>query len=100
MSTVNVALLQMSPCGVDQDANLDKGGAFWRKVHDMDADIWPFANTSLMGVISLRVRLLSGVLHTDSREHSFNVQSTSDARPRRHMLVFHRLRARFPYEAA
>lgn len=39
MSVVNVALLQMSSQGVDQEANLTKGEAFCRRAREMGADI-------------------------------------------------------------
>src|SRR4051794_1850727 len=39
MSLLNVALLQMTACGNDQDANLSKGEAFCRRARDMGADI-------------------------------------------------------------
>lgn len=39
MSIVRVALLQMVPCGTDQQANLAKGEAFCRQARQMGADI-------------------------------------------------------------
>lgn len=39
MSLLQVALLQMTSCGVDQDANLAKGTAFCRRARAMGADI-------------------------------------------------------------
>lgn len=39
MSAINVALLQMSACGNDQEANLHKGEEFCRRAKDMGADI-------------------------------------------------------------
>ena len=39
MSTLRVALLQMSSHGTDQDANLAKGEAFCRRAREMGADI-------------------------------------------------------------
>ena len=38
MSTFNVALLQMTPCG-DPEASLDKGEAFCRRARDAGADL-------------------------------------------------------------
>ncbi len=39
MSIIKVALLQMTPCDDDQEANLSKGDAFCRQASDMGADI-------------------------------------------------------------
>jgi predicted amidohydrolase len=39
MSLLNVALLQMTPCGDDQNANLLKGESFCRRARSMGADI-------------------------------------------------------------
>ena len=39
MSVLNVALLQMTSCGIDQDANLTKGEEFCRKAKDLGADV-------------------------------------------------------------
>ncbi len=39
MSTINVALLQMSSCGTDQEANLAKGEIFCRRAREMGANI-------------------------------------------------------------
>ena len=39
MAVVTVALLQMVPCGCDQEANLRKGERFCRQASDMGADI-------------------------------------------------------------
>ncbi len=39
MSTLNVALLQMTACGHDQEANRSKGEAFCRRAKQMGADI-------------------------------------------------------------
>ena len=39
MSTINVALLQMSSCGTDQEANLAKGETFCRRARELGADI-------------------------------------------------------------
>ncbi|MCH8108958.1 MAG: carbon-nitrogen hydrolase family protein [Chloroflexi bacterium] len=39
MSIIKVALVQMTPCGDDQEANLSKGDAFCRQASDMGADI-------------------------------------------------------------
>ncbi|HEX3558043.1 MAG TPA: carbon-nitrogen hydrolase family protein [Pyrinomonadaceae bacterium] len=39
MSPLNVALLQMTPCGDDEDANLSKGEAFCRRARAAGADI-------------------------------------------------------------
>lgn len=39
MSSIKVALLQMTACGTDQDANLSKGEAFCRQASEMGADI-------------------------------------------------------------
>jgi N-carbamoylputrescine amidase len=42
MSTINVALLQMSSCGTDQEANLAKGETFCRRARELRADIGLF----------------------------------------------------------
>ncbi len=42
MSTINVALLQMSSCGTDQEANLAKGETFCRRARELGADIAVF----------------------------------------------------------
>ncbi len=39
MAALNVALLQMTPCGSDQDANLRKGEGFCRRAAAMGADL-------------------------------------------------------------
>ena len=39
MSTITIALLQMTACGDDQDANLAKGETFCRQAREMGADI-------------------------------------------------------------
>src|SRR5918999_3059414 len=39
MSTIKIALLQMTACGDDQEANLTKGEAFCRQASDLGADI-------------------------------------------------------------
>jgi N-carbamoylputrescine amidase len=39
MSTINVALLQMTSCGTDQEANLVKGERFCRRAREMEADV-------------------------------------------------------------
>ena len=39
MAILRVALLQMAPCGADQEANLAKGEAFCRQARAMSADI-------------------------------------------------------------
>ena len=39
MSLIKIALLQMTACGNDQDANLSKGEAFCRRASQMGADI-------------------------------------------------------------
>ena len=39
MSTIDVALLQMSSCGTDQEANLAKGEIFCRRAREMGANI-------------------------------------------------------------
>ena len=39
MSTVTIALLQMTACGDDQDANLAKGETFCRRAREMGADV-------------------------------------------------------------
>jgi len=42
MSIIKVALLQMTPCDDDQEANLSKGGAFCQQASDIGADIARF----------------------------------------------------------
>ena len=55
MSTISVALLQMSSCGTDQEANMTKGERFCRRAHEMGADIalfpemWNIGNASIVG---------------------------------------------------
>src|SRR5437868_3914375 len=39
MNPVKIALLQLTSCGTDQDANLAKGEAFCRRAKEMGADI-------------------------------------------------------------
>ena len=39
MSAIKIALLQMTACGTDQDANLVKGETFCRQANEMGADI-------------------------------------------------------------
>jgi predicted amidohydrolase len=39
MSTIKIALLQMTACGDDQEANLTKGETFCRQASDLGADI-------------------------------------------------------------
>jgi predicted amidohydrolase len=39
MSAINVALLQMSSCGTDQEASLAKGEAFCWRAREMGADV-------------------------------------------------------------
>jgi predicted amidohydrolase len=39
MAILRVALLQMAPCGTDQQANLEKGEAFCREARTMGADL-------------------------------------------------------------
>ena len=39
MGVVRIALLQMTACGADQDANRAKGEAFCRRAREMGADI-------------------------------------------------------------
>ena len=39
MSSIKVALLQMTACGSDQEANLSKGEAFCRQASEMGANI-------------------------------------------------------------
>jgi predicted amidohydrolase len=39
MGVIKIALLQMTACGDDQDANLDKGEAFCRRASEMGADV-------------------------------------------------------------
>ena len=39
MSSIKVALLQMTACGTDQDANLSKGEVFCRQASEMGADV-------------------------------------------------------------
>ena len=39
MSTIKIALLQMTSCGADQDANRCKGDEFCRRAHKMGADV-------------------------------------------------------------
>ncbi len=39
MSSIKIALLQMTACGTDQDANLTKGETFCRQASEMGADI-------------------------------------------------------------
>ena len=36
---ITIALLQMTACGDDQDANLAKGEAFCRRAREMGADV-------------------------------------------------------------
>jgi N-carbamoylputrescine amidase len=52
MSTINVALLQMSSCGTDQEANLAKGEAFCRRAREMGADIALFPEMWNIGYAS------------------------------------------------
>jgi predicted amidohydrolase len=52
MSTINVALLQMSSCGTDQEANLAKGDAFCRRANEMGADIALFPEVWNIGYAS------------------------------------------------
>src|SRR5216110_1121658 len=39
MSLLNIALLQMTPCGADQEANRAKGEAFCRRARALGADV-------------------------------------------------------------
>lgn len=52
MSAINVALLQMSSCGTDQEANLAKGEAFCRRAKEMGADIALFPEMWNIGYAS------------------------------------------------
>jgi N-carbamoylputrescine amidase len=52
MSTINVALLQMTSCGTDQDANLAKGEAFCRRAREMGADVALFPEMWNIGYAS------------------------------------------------
>jgi hypothetical protein len=47
MSLLTIALLQMTACGNDQDANRSKGEAFCRRARDMGADIALFPPPSV-----------------------------------------------------
>ncbi len=52
MTTLTIALLQMTPCGTDQSANLAKGEAFCRRAAAMSADIALFPEMWNIGYAS------------------------------------------------
>ena len=52
MSTISVALLQMTSCGTDQDANLAKGEVFCRRAREMGADVALFPEMWNIGYTS------------------------------------------------
>ena len=52
MSTISVALLQMTSCGTDQDANLAKGEVFCRRAREMGVDVALFPEMWNIGYTS------------------------------------------------
>ena len=55
MTTLRIALLQMTSCGVDQEANRLKGGDFCRQARDLGADIALFPEMWNIGYASFKV---------------------------------------------
>jgi len=53
MSLIKIALLQMTACGNDQDANRAKGEAFCRQARELSADIALFPEMWNIGSLPL-----------------------------------------------
>jgi predicted amidohydrolase len=72
VSTINVALLQMSSCGTDQEASLAKGEAFCRRAREMGADIALFPEMWNIGYTFDRTA------HEGAPDHRSEEQSSED----------------------
>ena len=72
MGVINVALLQMSPRGMDQAANLAKGEAFCRRAKEMGGDIALFPEMWNIGYTFVRPA------HEGAPDHRSEEQNSTD----------------------
>lgn len=72
MHNLKIALLQMESCGIDQQANLEKGSLFCHQAHEQGADIALFPEMWNCGYAAFDERLLDSGFEPDNLQPPYD----------------------------